>query len=69
MNRHYMQKDEGEIVAIPLNEWAKYRANGYKFSTEKAFNEQELAKPEPAKDEAPEPIKRTKKKMRRRQRG
>lgn len=37
---HFMQKDDGPIVRVPLNEWAKYRRNGYEFSTEAAFNEQ-----------------------------
>ena len=50
LNKHYMEKD-GVIKAIPANEWAKYRADGWAFSNEKAFDEQKAAKRGPGPDD------------------
>ena len=40
-NFAYMQKKGGNIVKVPLNEWAGYRRKGYEFSNEAEFNAQQ----------------------------
>lgn len=40
-NKHFMKSPDGVIKAIPANEWGKYRADGYTFSNEKEFQDQQ----------------------------
>ena len=49
MSKHYMEKD-GVIKAIPANEWTRYRADGYTFSSLKKFQAQQAGKA-PDRDE------------------
>lgn len=44
MFKHYMRKGDADIVAIPANEWAKYRSKGYDFSTEAKYMVQQAEK-------------------------
>lgn len=40
MSKHYMKSPDGEIKAVPANEWGRYRAQGYTFSNEKEYQAQ-----------------------------
>jgi len=37
----FMKKDGGKIEKVPLSKWARYRASGYEFSDEDAYNKQQ----------------------------
>ena len=37
---HYMQKDDGPVVKVNLNDWARKRKDGFKFSTKKEYEDQ-----------------------------
>jgi len=55
-----MRKGEGEILAVPANEWARYRADGFDFSTQAEYEAQQQGKP----DAAPATEKKASKKKR-----
>ena len=42
--RHFMKKGAGPVIQVKLNEWPKYRRDGYEFTTEQEFNEQSHGK-------------------------
>lgn len=54
----------GRIRTVPANEWGRYRAQGYEFSTEKEYNEQQARGGESAEKVTvkPVPVKKKSKK-------
>ena len=38
---HYMQKKNGPIKKVELNEWARHRRSGYEFRTELEYQNQQ----------------------------
>ena len=53
-SKHYMSKDDGPIIKVNLNEWAKHRKSGYVFRTELDYQNQQANAAEVAEAETPD---------------